>query len=294
MSCNNPLTISVNGQSVSVPCCYCQGCRKDKVSEWSDRIRFERNYFFNRGFSSSFVTLTYDDVHLDTYCVSLDDVQKFNKRLRKNLKGRPYKYYLSSEYGGQNSRPHYHACLLGIDFEKDFKLVHDTWGQGMIDLKPLDSRSIRYVLKYIYSESRGQQLKEIYESSGLTPPFTVMSKGIGRQYLLDHIDSIRENGGYYRQGKFVKIPKYYKDLLCVKSELSQELANKKIADAHNSGFDDVSDFVRYERYAREKDLVTSSRNKGAVLKDSSALYSDKSNVNALADSISFWDDVVPF
>ena len=45
MSCNNPFFFKRNGIIYTLPCNYCQGCRKDKINEWTDRIRFEKQSF---------------------------------------------------------------------------------------------------------------------------------------------------------------------------------------------------------------------------------------------------------
>lgn len=269
MSCNNPFFFKRNGIIYTLPCNYCQGCRKDKINEWTDRIRFEKQSFAKKGFYSSFVTLTYNDGSLpEDRSVSLRDIQLFNKKLRKHLSslGRPYKYYISSEYGTDNFRPHYHCVLLGISPDEE-RLIRQTWNKGFIDIKPLTIPSIRYVLKYINSESRGKQLEDIYTNSGVKPPFVVMSQGIGRQYLLENMDSIKENYGYYKQGHFVKIPKYYKDILGIKTPLSVDLTEKYMKAAKENGYDDVMEYLNYLRSVRERDLITKSRNKLVPVSD---------------------------
>ena len=269
MSCNNPFYFKRNNVIYTLPCNYCQGCRKDKINEWTDRIRFEKLSFAKKGFSSSFVTLTYNECSLpEDRSVSLRDIQLFNKRLRKYLSsiGRPYKYYIASEYGTDNFRPHYHCVLFGISPDEE-RLIRNVWNKGFVDIKPLTVPSIRYVLKYINSESKGKQLEDIYLCSGVKPPFVVMSQGIGRQYLLENMDSIKENYGYYRQGHFVKIPKYYKDILGIKTPLSADLANKYIKEAKVNGYDDVMEYLNYLRSVRERDLITKSRNKSVPVSD---------------------------
>lgn len=206
---------------VPTPCGYCAGCRRDKITMWTDRILFEMN---TTNLPSAFVTLTYNDEHLPkNRGVSYDDVKNFNKRLRYFLK-RPYKFYLSSEYGQLDFRPHYHMCLLGFNPRDvfDVQALHRAWSVkdeqiGFYDLDFLNSSSVRYVMKYVSKEMKGD-MKDEYEKRGLPPLFHTMSKGIGKQYFLDHLDSIRKLNGYYVNGKLRPLPKYYADLLKVGSE----------------------------------------------------------------------------
>ena len=42
--------------------------------------------------------------------------KKFMKRLRKRFKGKRIRFYMCGEYGEQFDRPHFHACIFGVDF----------------------------------------------------------------------------------------------------------------------------------------------------------------------------------
>lgn len=206
---------------VPTPCGYCAGCRRDKITMWTDRISLEMT---TTKLPSAFVTLTYNDEHLPkNHGVCYDDVQKFNKRLRYFL-DRPFKYYLSSEYGEKDFRPHYHMCLLGFDprDHHDVQALHRAWCKkgkqiGFYSLDFLNPARVRYVMKYVSKEMKGD-MKDEYEKRGLPPLFHTMSKGIGKDYFLEHIESIRKLHGYYVRGKLRPLPKYYADLLKVIDE----------------------------------------------------------------------------
>ena len=66
----------------------------------------------------------YGDIWMPPYSVYKRSLQLFFKRVRKhfvlNIDGKQvyqkFKYFACGEYGEKYSRPHYHACLLGIDF----------------------------------------------------------------------------------------------------------------------------------------------------------------------------------
>lgn len=81
-----------------------------KRQEWTFRLMLEmRESPFNY-----FVTLTYDQEHLPSDGVSLGEVQRFMKRLRKRLSARSTKvrFFAVGEYGSQSGRAHYHLLLF--------------------------------------------------------------------------------------------------------------------------------------------------------------------------------------
>lgn len=194
MACNTPfLRYFVRGtkdipyaHSVPIPCGKCAACRKDLVTMWSDRCTFEMMYQPCR---STFLTLTYDDAHCPKNgSVSVDDWNKFKDRLRKNV-GHSIKYYMSSEYGSQTYRPHYHAMLFGFDWQvkENYDALFKSWSirgvpLGYISCDYLNPARVRYVLKYMEKENNADFLADL-ESRGLAPLFHFMSKGIGRKWF---------------------------------------------------------------------------------------------------------------
>lgn len=182
---------------------------------WSDRCLFES---LTTERPSALVTLTYNDDHLPKdKSVSRDDWTLFRMRLRKNL-GRAYRFFISSEYGEDNYRPHYHVILFGFDVgdEHDMKALYNAWSPyqseiGYFEADYLTAGRIRYALKYIVKEF-GKDA-ELYESLGLKPLFHSVSKGVGKTWFLDHLESIRKLHGYYVDGKLRPLPRYYEDLL---------------------------------------------------------------------------------
>lgn len=202
---------------VPLPCGYCAACRRDRLNMWIDRLTFEAS-----GKPSTFLTLTYDDKHLPPdKSVHLEDWQRFHDRLRHKVQVK-YKYFVTSEYGSQTFRPHMHACLIGLSWENfdTYQKIYDAWeNKGFISCSTLNPSRIRYCLKYISKEWKNEY-KNDYELRGLKPLFHTMSKGIGRDWLFEHIDDIRKNGGYYVNGKLRPIPRYYQDLLHVRDDLT--------------------------------------------------------------------------
>lgn len=229
MSCSSPMFRRLkNGEYVSVPCGYCYACKVDRRNMWSDRLLHDAAHALRQGFGSSFVTLTYDDLHYPlngSLCVKHG--QDFIKRLRRECEyhsvprpqfsssgGKPtFHYYLVGEYGGKIGRPHYHAIITGLDSDTLKPLVALCWRSGFNMIKPLVAGGIRYVLKYIDKQCSPDKEKGIYESRGLVPPFNICSHGIGKDYLLAHRDELLDYGSYRYKSIMRPLPYYYRKLL---------------------------------------------------------------------------------
>lgn len=234
-ACNKPFLRLITRpyrKYVVTPCGHCAGCKRDILKMWSDRCTFEA---LTTKAPSSFVTLTYNDEHLPVdRSVSYDDFTAFRWRLRKNLK-RPFKYYVSTEYGEERFRPHYHVMLFGLDpASSDVLAVAKAWCPyndeiGFFTMDYLNPSRIRYCLKYI-SKADDAKLKAQYQSLGLKPLFHTMSKGIGRQYFFEHLSEIRRLNGYVSNGVIRPLPRYYEKLLSAVSDdvllHRQDLASK--------------------------------------------------------------------
>ena len=167
----------------SFTCGRCSSCISKHRTDWRVRSYYEsQDCLRNRGFVL-FDTLTYCDDHikrysdlfpdmnipklLDNTCFSRDDVQKFFKRLRINLKRGGYdyeeselRYILTSEYGSDEKkngfqlthRPHYHLLFFvgfpisPIEFSR---YVSRSWYLGKTDgVRPSDDCSECPIKKY--------------------------------------------------------------------------------------------------------------------------------------------------
>lgn len=231
MSCNSPLFRKINGEYVAVPCGYCYACKIDKRNMWSDRLLHDSSHAMKQGFGSTFLTLTYDDLHYPfNGSLSVDDAQKFIKRLRRECEyhkiklpvyasaGKPtFHYYLVGEYGGKIGRPHYHAIVCGLDDETMKPLARLCWKSGFNLCKPLMAGGIRYVLKYIDKQCSPEMEEKIYTSAGLHPPFSICSRGIGKDYLIENKEFLSEYGAYRYKSSMRPLPYYYRKLLGYKT-----------------------------------------------------------------------------
>ena len=149
---------------LKLPCGQCIGCRLERSRQWATRIMFESQLHEK----NSFITLTYSNEHLP-FPPSLDHrhFQLFMKRFRKEFKLR---YYMCGEYGDKFFRPHFHACLFGVDFKEDRVLVkrspsgHDLyrsptlerfWTFGQSAIGDLTFESAAYVARYVTKKITG-------------------------------------------------------------------------------------------------------------------------------------------
>ncbi len=247
MTCYSPLKGFVNkesggiifkrskiaGKAMEVACGQCIGCRLDHSQMWAMRIVHEAA----DNDDNSFITLTYDDEHLPSDG-SLDKkhFQKFMKRLRQKVKPIKIRYYQCGEYGEELTRPHYHACLFGLDFEdKEFlgekhgnrlytsEMLAKTWGMGFVTVGELTFESAAYCARYVTKKITGPMAHDHYlrcDEYGvaywLEPEYSTMSRrpGIGKKWYEEFKTDIWPSDevpipGY---GMHQKVPRYYEQI----------------------------------------------------------------------------------
>ncbi len=270
MSCNSPLTINVNGVPTKVSCNYCAGCRMARISDWNERIKHEVQYQAWKGNDSTFLLLTYDDEHLPLHGVSKRDVQLFLKRVRKYFsdhhitKYAGWKYFLVSEYGDQESRPHYHAIMMGLPFDEVESVYRRCWDNGFVFSRPVADGGIRYVLKYMQKARPRKQERELYEKFDINPPFSMMSKGIGLDWYIQNQQHIINNGGYYAKSRLVRPNAYFKRKFGMFGKFDKQLFNQMSERARRSNMT-VDSYDYSQRLAREENLRINALNKGDIL-----------------------------
>lgn len=193
-----------------------------------------RNHHLN-----SFVTLTYNNDTLpEDLGLNPTHLEHFLKRLRK--KKWPFRYYACGEYGDLTQRPHYHACLFGMDFQ-DKKLLsrnngnslytsqelNDIWQHGHTSIGDVTFESAAYVARYVLKKrlsvnGRRQTHShftldtETGELTPIYPPFVRMSLAtpIAGQWLSkNHGDIYNANKDFLViRGKKLRPPKAFDKL----------------------------------------------------------------------------------
>lgn len=234
MACISPVQIKSprnNDKYIYVPCGRCAWCRKAKRNEWCLRFEIESK----DNLYTDFVTLTYNEDNIPYYIneedgvfemrASQSDVQKFVKRLRKA--GYKFKYFIVSELGPKNKRPHYHGIFFSNEkiSEDD---IQKKWNKGFTSSYPATPGAMRYVTKYIL------------KGNDRTNNFMLCSKrpAIGASYVkyanAHHTYRKTEDGVYQFSmpvvgGKLCPMPRYYKKKFAqFFDELDFEMNNVKV------------------------------------------------------------------
>lgn len=234
---------------LDLACGQCLGCRIDARQAWAVRCVHEaRTHKRN-----SYVTLTYSDEHLPANgSLCKRHWQLFAKRLRKNIG--PFRYLHCGEYGDETLRPHYHACLFGIDFwddqihvktSKGYRLFSSpsldrTWGMGHVWIGEMTWRTAEYVAGYVMKkmtkrqEKNSDEYERIDTSTGevhqVEPEYITMSRnpGLGAEFLKTFNKDIYSDDQVIVDGRRFRPPKYYdkKQPLEVREKLTAERFKK--------------------------------------------------------------------
>lgn len=195
MQCLKPLSLRnpkwLDGDTtvprwLSVPCGKCSACKMRRRKDWTFRLQQESRH----SSSQLFITLTYDNMFLPLDSdgiahVSKRDCQLFLKLLRKRVSQVSFnklRYYLCSEYGPTTLRPHYHMILFNfpIDILEPTLTIQKCWDKGFIQCGPLLDGGASYVSKYVLADFD-------YNYYPRTKPFSLMSKGLGKDFVNEKI-----------------------------------------------------------------------------------------------------------
>ncbi len=217
---------------IELACGQCQGCRLERSRQWALRCVHEAQMHER----NCFITLTYRTEDLPSggsLCV--EDWQKFAKRLRKKCGA--FRFFHCGEYGEVNLRPHYHACIFGLDFIADrglwkdtgkfplFRspLLDETWGLGFASVGALTFESAAYVARYIMKKATGELAKTKYErvddKTGevflVRPEYVTMSRrpGIGSKWFEQFRSDVFPSDEVVHEGKRYRVPRFYESKL---------------------------------------------------------------------------------
>lgn len=256
MKCLNPILLHDKlGKLVEVPCGHCYTCKKTRAKEWAFRLmceQLEHN-------SSVFITLTYSPEFITNvpyapfpFYATLypKDLTNFFKRLRFNLGNRKIRYYACGEYGGETKRPHYHAILFNVDY-CDTPIIEKSWSQGFVKVEDVNIATISYVAGYVQKKLYGS---DVYPDC-ITPPFSRMSKSIGKKFFEEHCDDIWVNGLHF-QGMRIKVPRYYYKLLLdgkIGDKKAYEVVDKQKSNGEKAELDSNLNLSRRFGYLGESD-----------------------------------------
>lgn len=223
-----------------VPCNNCIGCALDHAKDWQNRLVMESIYTH----CNYFLTLTYNDDNLPLDMqLKKDDIKKFIKDLRNYYKNKfgydGIRYYVGAEYGSKSARPHYHIILFNCPLTSEdfsflkikfdgFKFINvgksisgdkiysvslftELWKKGFNVVGSFSKATAGYVARYVNKKKllTRDEKKEL-RYSGIQPEFNLMSKGIGKQFLLDNFNKILDNNlSIYLNGDLISVDRYF-------------------------------------------------------------------------------------
>nr|WAE43790.1 MAG: replication initiator protein [Microviridae sp.] len=204
---------------IQVPCGQCIGCRLERSRQWAIRCVHEAYGHED----NAFITLTYAPEHLPPdVSLNKSHFQKFMKRLRKAISPTLVRFFHCGEYGEENQRPHYHACLFGYSFpDKVLYSIRDEcrlymspmlqklWPYGFSTVGDVTFESAAYVARYITKKITGDLAPEHYQ--GRLPEYTTMSRrpGIGKNWYDKFSSDVYPSDEVVLRGKIMHPPRFY-------------------------------------------------------------------------------------
>lgn len=260
MTCTHPVLI--NDGTLRVPCGRCVMCKVARSREWATRILHEASTWP----ANIFVTLTFDDAWLPPdKSLHKQDVVLFFKRLRQRLSPRRIKYYACGEYGGRFGRPHYHAIIFGLSIS-DKPLLVKAWPYGFVDVGLVTYESARYCAEYMQTQYSKEKALTIYGTR--QQPFNLLSKGLGKQFLLLNAPQLRRDLQFTVRGIPTGLPRYYKTLLELTEEEKKRIAaessltiRERMEKKYGDNFEAIYNAIRKEREQKYLNFVAKLKTK---------------------------------
>lgn len=208
-----------------VPCGRCIGCRIDKARDWSVRLMCE-SYTSS---SSWFLTLTYDDLHMDELSLNKKHFQQFIDDLRYLIRTKynpdvRIRYFGCGEYGDRSGRRHLHIIVFNLPnlditpFKANngvmyytSEILNSVWNKGYVVLGHLTPESAQYVARYTLKK---QGTKD-YTDLGILSPFLLMSTrpGIGYEYCMANKHRLTSDWKILIGHDYAHIPRYFMRIL---------------------------------------------------------------------------------
>jgi len=228
MPCYFPVgTYDLQGKVTKRPCGSCIGCKLEYSRQWAVRCVHEAQLHEE----NSFITLTYNNENLPKDGnIDKTELQKFIRRLRKDVSPKKIRYFGCGEYGNMLNRPHYHLALFGHDFDDKKTLFYNkktsrknyqagiiyraeslekVWKKGYSSIGELTFESAGYIARYCTKKITGENAENHYQ--GKTPEFALMSRrpGLGRDWIEKYLTDVYPKDYMTLKGKIMKPLRYY-------------------------------------------------------------------------------------
>lgn len=249
-----------------VPCGSCIGCRAEQARQWGVRMMHEERMHK----SSLFITLTLHDRYLNENKELVPkDFSAFVKRLRKTQETK-ISFFGCGEYGGRSGRPHYHACLFGMDFKdrvkgddgsgRDFwqsRELEEIWGKGIAEVGMVTMASARYVAGYMKKKLKMKDYARANPLTGelLEPEFARMSlrPAIGVRWIEKWWRDVYPKDFVVCEGYEAKPPRFYDKFMDREDEQGGTEERRAIMEkVRDRRCDEAIEKTKYQRVAGEK------------------------------------------
>lgn len=263
MACDSPYFVHPAGyiEPLPLPCGKCPPCKARRVDAWVFRLMQEEK----RSTSAKFVTLTYDTTNVPItkngfMTLEKEDFQLFMKRLRKTEPNK-LKYYVAGEYGGQTTRPHYHAIIFNVESDEN---IQKAWGKGSLHIGQVTNDSVAYTMKYIDKPPNQKIL--LHSRDDRKPEFSLMSKNLGDNYLDDpqilkyHQADLSRNYLTLEGGHKIALPRYYRERIWTDDQRQAQIAiiKKGVEDAIQKDefeYNTKGHIMQYEQHRQHQKYV---------------------------------------
>lgn len=262
MRCKKPRTVGfqTDGKSIAwsqkqyskeyptfqLPCGKCISCRLEYSRQWAVRATHEASIHSD----NCFITLTYDQKFITNYRLNYTHFQNFMQSLRdyvrsdcksKNIPFSEIGFMVCGEYGEQNKRPHWHACIFGWKpSDAEYKYSSDLgdkiytsellgpknktqveddknrlWNYGIAEFGSVTFKSAGYIARYSTKKlTHGNDNDHDYN-----PIFKTSRKyAIGKRWLQKYWSDVFNHGKIILRkpdGSVIKcgVPRYYEKWL---------------------------------------------------------------------------------
>lgn len=149
-------------------CGRCLPCRINRARIWQSRLLLEQSV----SNSSAFVTLTYDDDHINrNWHLDKKDLQNYLKRLRGYFESGTIRHFAVGEYGDVSWRPHFHIAIFGM-VAIPTTVLSNCWRDGFVMVGELTAQSARYIAGYVVKKLTNPKDTRL---EGRPPEFATMS-----------------------------------------------------------------------------------------------------------------------
>lgn len=257
-----------------------------RAAEWTTRIMHEAQLYE----SNCFITLTYATGNLPpNKSLTHRDYQLFMKRLRKHTAKHhahnDVRFFMCGEYGEQEQRPHYHACLFNHDFRdrtpggksSSGELYYNSaeleslWTHGICSVQDLNQQTASYCARYIMKKALGETALTAYQTIDpetgeilqRTPEYCAMSlkPGIGARWLDKYMTDVYPHDYVVDNGRKQAPPRYYdKRAKRQHPAMMEELAYKREQRARQLHADNTDERLRVREEVHLAKVSTLQRN----------------------------------